>query len=89
MCIICIDFEKEKLSLSEAWRNYTELAETLSPKHATEVEDMLWSSAFDRSENYDDFVALEVEPYTSSHLVPLIPDEDNPVDWYEIHGQGD
>ena len=88
MCIICVDFQKEKLSLSEAWRNYGEMSDTLHPDHAAEVEAMLWSAAFDHSEDYDNFVAADREPYTYPPPVPFIPDED-PAEWYENHGQGD
>jgi hypothetical protein len=89
MCIICIEFEKEKLNLSEAWRNYSEMSESLPPEHAAEVEDMLWNEAFSKSENYDNFVILEREPYLPTPPMPLIPDEDDPSAWYENHGQGD
>ena len=88
MCIICVDFQKEKLSLSEAWRNYGEMQSTLHPDHAAEVETMLWNAAFEQSEDYDNFVAVDGEPYTHPPLVPFIPDDD-PDQWYENHGQGD
>ena len=40
MCIICIDIEKEKLTLKEARRNFREMAVSLGG-HAEEVEEML------------------------------------------------
>ena len=41
MCIICIDIERERLSLSEAWRNLTEMYEAMEEEHALEVFDIL------------------------------------------------
>jgi len=89
MCIICVDFQKEKLSLSEAWRNYAEMSGTLEPEHSIEVENMLWSAAFDQSDDYEDFVALDQNPFLKPPVLPYIPDDDDPSDWYENHGQGD
>ena len=40
MCIICVEFEKEKLTIDEARRNLGEMAESLG-EHADEVEAML------------------------------------------------
>jgi 2-hydroxy-3-keto-5-methylthiopentenyl-1-phosphate phosphatase len=40
MCIICIDTEREALTLREARRNFGEMSESLGD-HAKEVEEML------------------------------------------------
>jgi 2-hydroxy-3-keto-5-methylthiopentenyl-1-phosphate phosphatase len=40
MCIICIDIEREALTLREARRNFGEMSESLGD-HAKEVEEML------------------------------------------------
>ena len=40
MCIICIDIEREALTLREARRNFGEMSESLGD-HAEEVEEML------------------------------------------------
>jgi len=40
MCIICIDIERETLTLREARRNFGEMSESLGD-HAKEVEEML------------------------------------------------
>jgi len=40
MCIICIDIEREALTLREARRNFGEMSESLDD-HAKEVEEML------------------------------------------------
>ena len=41
MCIICIEYQKNKLSLLEARRNFTEMALDIDEEHRQEVEDML------------------------------------------------
>ena len=40
MCIICIDIEREALTLKEARRNFGEMSVSLGD-HAKDVEDML------------------------------------------------
>ena len=44
MCIICVEFEKGKLSLDEAVRNYGEMKETLSEEHQKEVEGLIFNN---------------------------------------------
>jgi len=44
MCIICIEFEKGKLKLGEAVRNYGELKESLPIEHQKEVEEKLFNN---------------------------------------------
>ena len=41
MCIICLEFQMDKLTIKEARRNFTEMALTIEEKHRQEVEDML------------------------------------------------
>lgn len=41
MCLICIEFEKERMSIFEARRALGEMVEGLEPGHAEEVEQML------------------------------------------------
>jgi hypothetical protein len=40
MCIICVDIEKERLTLKEARRNFSEMSPTLG-EHAKEVEELI------------------------------------------------
>jgi|TARA_B100000282_G_C31724137_1_gene487528 hypothetical protein len=40
MCIICVDIEKERLTLKEARRNFGEMSPTLG-EHAKEVEELI------------------------------------------------
>jgi len=41
VCLICIDIERERLTLSEAWRNLTEMYDDMEKEHALEVFDKL------------------------------------------------
>lgn len=38
MCLICVDFEKGKLTTKEARRALGEMVEKIGPEHAAEVE---------------------------------------------------
>ena len=42
MCIICVDLEKEKLTLSEARRNFAEMESTLDTEHREELREKLY-----------------------------------------------
>mgnify|MGYP003115069118 FL=1 len=54
MCIICVDLEKEKLTLSEARRNFREMESTLDPEHREEMREKLYPKT-----TYDYNEALE------------------------------
>ncbi len=55
MCIICIELEKNKLTLREAWRNLNEIHETLEEDHVKEVVDVIWDKLHARlMEDEDD-----------------------------------
>lgn len=41
MCIICVDFQKNRMTLNDARRAYSEMVEALDPEHAKEVKTML------------------------------------------------
>ena len=49
MCLICVEFEKGKLTQEEAWKNLSEMAESVDPKHAIEIIKKLWKSAHNKS----------------------------------------
>jgi len=54
MCLICVEYEKSKLSLREAYRNFGEMRPSLTPEHALEVESMLdyeWELENQQEEN--------------------------------------
>lgn len=42
MCIICVELEKEKLTIEEARRNYSEMAEQIDEEHRWELERKLF-----------------------------------------------
>lgn len=41
MCLICVDFQKEKMTLNDAKRAYREMVVTMDDDHAREVKAML------------------------------------------------
>ena len=41
MCIICLEYQKSKLTLKEARHNFSEMALNIDIEHRQEVEDML------------------------------------------------
>jgi hypothetical protein len=45
MCLICIEFEKERMNITEANRALGEMIEVIGPKHAAEVKEMLREAA--------------------------------------------
>ena len=42
MCLICIEYNKNKLRLDEAWNNLHEMSEQIGEKHTWEVIEKLW-----------------------------------------------
>tara|TARA_Y100001963_G_C6561826_1_gene344701 strand:- start:79 stop:288 length:210 start_codon:yes stop_codon:yes gene_type:complete len=42
MCIICSQVEEDKLKISEAWYNLSEMYKTMDSEHALEVVNLLW-----------------------------------------------
>tara|TARA_R110000824_G_scaffold52976_2_gene146966 strand:+ start:1131 stop:1343 length:213 start_codon:yes stop_codon:yes gene_type:complete len=55
MCIICVEFEKGKLKLGEAVRNYGEIKESLSSEHQKELEEKLFNNFPFYPSQYDDY----------------------------------
>lgn len=45
MCIICVHYEKEKMSILEATRALGEMRTTLDPEHVEEIEEKLFKDA--------------------------------------------
>ena len=41
MCLICVDFQKENLTTTEAWRNLQEMKESMTDEHYDEVVVMI------------------------------------------------
>ena len=42
MCLICTEYQKGKLTVSEAWRNLQEMQDTLDPEHGDVILTMLF-----------------------------------------------
>ena len=53
MCLICVEFDKEKLTLKEAWTNFGEMRPTIDYKHQTEVVNKLMDAAIYGDEDVD------------------------------------
>ena len=49
MCLICVEYEKEKLTISEARRNLEEMKENVGTNHYTEVKEMLLQEELEKS----------------------------------------
>ena len=45
MCMICVDWQKQRMTLGDAQRAYGEMVESLDPQHAREVKSMLDEAA--------------------------------------------
>jgi hypothetical protein len=41
MCLICVEFQKQKMTVLEARRAFREMSVSLEAEHIREVEDML------------------------------------------------
>ena len=59
MCIICVEFQQEKLTLTEARRNFNEMRETMDSEHASEVDEMLLAE--EQAANAD-MMSVDPEP---------------------------
>ena len=50
MCIICVELEKEKLTLKEAASNYREVETTLEPEHSYDLFEELWNKSVEEGD---------------------------------------
>ena len=53
MCLICVEFQSNRLSLAEAKRNFGEMASGMDPEHATAVRQMLEQAEADADSEDD------------------------------------
>lgn len=44
MCLLCVEFQKNKMTVLEARRALYEMKEDLNSEHVEEIEEMLWDS---------------------------------------------
>ena len=42
MCLICVEYNKNKLTLNEAWKNLHEMSDIIGSEHMWEVIEKLW-----------------------------------------------
>jgi len=55
MCLICVDFQKENLTTTEAWRNLQEMKESMTDEHYDEVVSMIVEKINDEvTETFDE-----------------------------------
>ena len=54
MCLICVEYEKGRLTIKEAYRNLGEMREAITPEHNQEVEAMLEYESYVEATANDD-----------------------------------
>ncbi len=54
MCIICVQLESDKLTAHEAYRNLSEMKESMSEEHILEVEEEIYKKLFSRASDIED-----------------------------------
>ena len=45
MCLICVELEKERITASEALKNFREMEESIGTSHADDVLETIWVKA--------------------------------------------
>jgi hypothetical protein len=53
MCLICIDYDRERLTLKEAWINFGEMYTSMDGEHRSVVTNKLMDAAIDSDEEID------------------------------------
>ena len=53
MCLICVEYDKNKLRLEEAWRNLYEMTNEIGEEHTWEVIEKLWEEERRRQKDVD------------------------------------
>jgi hypothetical protein len=51
MCLICVDFQKGKLTATEAMRNYYEMVSQMDPDHAEKLANDIQIAIFEEELN--------------------------------------
>ncbi len=54
MCLICVDFQKQKMTTQDARRALREMASSLGEEHAKEVREMIRKKELDDAANKND-----------------------------------
>jgi hypothetical protein len=60
MCLICVEFKKEALTVTEAWRNLQEMKEDMTDEHYDEVVNLIVEQLYEDQLdlNDDELVSL-------------------------------
>ena len=53
MCLICDHFNRDQITLKEAWMNLGEMYDSLDKEHRKEVVESLWHETLDSEEEID------------------------------------
>jgi len=80
MCLICVDFQKETLTTTEAWRNLQEMRETMTDEHYDEVVTLIVDKI------YNDADAESDEEELVNYLEKLEEDGKISFGWDEPEG---
>ena len=62
MCLICVDIQKDKMTVDDGYRALAEMQEGMEPGHAEEVEDLLWQRSVQEwyeVDSWEEFDSLE------------------------------
>ena len=83
MCLICIDFQKETLTPAEAWKNLTEMKDTMTDEHYDEVVGLIVErllenevEAHDEEDLAETFADAETTQLSFDWGVPEYEDDD-------------
>tara|TARA_Y100000310_G_scaffold339059_1_gene430559 strand:+ start:786 stop:1076 length:291 start_codon:yes stop_codon:yes gene_type:complete len=79
MCLICIDFQKEVLTATEAWRNLQEMKSTMTDEHYDDVVKMLVDRLYDEQHG-EEFVDL-VESLEEEELFFFLDEKEPELDF--------
>ena len=77
MCLICVEFQKRKLTLTEAYQNQEEMDP--NDKHSQEVLDMLNEALYDDVLNSDGSDYQEARKFVDAQE----SEEIDPAFWYD------
>ncbi|MEO1272279.1 MAG: hypothetical protein AAFX99_29635 [Myxococcota bacterium] len=51
MCLICVDFQKQKMTINDAKRAFREMVTDMTPEHAREVRKMIRKAEQDENKS--------------------------------------
>lgn len=61
MCIICVEFQKQRLTFQEARRNLGEMVDSIGEDHAQEVKSMLEEAEDQIRKTYQELEGAQVD----------------------------